>query len=82
MSASREKVETLLVAEATEGLAPGEAGELEALLAEHPDIDRYGFERAAAAVFLAAAVPSVAAMPGDLYQQIITSGQSWFEEPE
>jgi hypothetical protein len=57
MHADRERMETLLIARATHGLHPTEATELDALLAAHPEHDVAGYERAAAAIALAALAP-------------------------
>jgi anti-sigma factor RsiW len=70
MRSAQARIETLLVAEATGTLSKAESAELEALLASHPDVDRYAFQRTAAAVFLVAADPS-AAMPGHLRARIV-----------
>lgn len=48
------RLEELLAQRAVEGLAAGEEAELAALLAKHPDYDAEGFDRAAAAIALAA----------------------------
>jgi hypothetical protein len=50
----RQRLDDLLVARATEGLSDADALELERLLAAHPSVDANGYERAAAAVCLAA----------------------------
>jgi len=52
MTDRRERLESLLIDEATENLADASKAELEALLTEHPEVDRYAFERVAAVVFL------------------------------
>ncbi len=54
MSDALLKLDELLLAEATEGLSPRDAAELDRLLAAHPDVDRHRYEHAAAAVTLAA----------------------------
>lgn len=51
---ARQRIDELLLARATEGLSVRERAELDALLAEHPDVDASAYERAAAAVCLAA----------------------------
>lgn len=55
MTTTRERLDVLLVDEATDCLTDATRAELETLLAGHPDVDRYAFERTAAAVFLAVA---------------------------
>ena len=50
----RQRLDELLFARATEGLSHADALELEPLLAAYPDVDSTGYERAAAAVCLAA----------------------------
>ena len=70
MSASRDRLELLLVEEATGSLTKRDRAELDALLVEYPDVDRYAFERAAASVFLAAARPTNVPLPKALYRQI------------
>lgn len=50
----RQRLDELLFARATEGLSHADALELEPLLAAYPDVDSTGYDRAAAAVCLAA----------------------------
>ncbi len=64
----RARLESLLATEATQGLAPAETAELDALLAAFPDEDPDGFERAAAAVHLALSVPEE--MPSRLVEKL------------
>ena len=66
MTTQRDRIEALLIDEATEGLDAAASSELESLLANHPDIDRYGFQRAVAAVFLAACGSPAEEMPASL----------------
>ena len=54
---SEHRLDELLALEATQGLTPAEATELDALLASFPGEDPDGFERAAAAVHLALSGP-------------------------
>jgi anti-sigma factor RsiW len=61
-----DRIEELLVDEATDALTAAGQAELEALLAEHPECDRYGFERAAASVFLAVGAGGGKQMPAEL----------------
>lgn len=70
MTSWRGRIETLLVAEATGTLSDAESAELESLLVAHPDIDRYAFQRPAAAVFLAVGDVS-AAIPDNLRSRIM-----------
>jgi hypothetical protein len=51
---SLRRLDELLLARATEGLSGSDAAELERLLAAHPEVDESAYERAAAAVTLAA----------------------------
>ena len=53
-AASRRRIDDLLLTRAIDGLSAAEAHELETLLALHPRVDAEGYERAAAAVCLAA----------------------------
>jgi hypothetical protein len=70
-----ERLDELLVVRATEGLDVAEANELEQLLAELPDVDSESFERAAAAVYLAAfRAPS--RMPDSLRRGLARAAES------
>ena len=75
MSASFERLETLLVEEALGRLADTDRAELDVLLAENPEIDRYAFERTAAAVFLAVVPVADTKLPSALYSQLQASGE-------
>jgi hypothetical protein len=71
-----DRLDELLVARATEGLDAAEQRELEELLASRPDVDAEGFERAAAAVHLAAIFAAAApadAMPRALRERLASS---------
>lgn len=59
----------LLVARATEGLAPELECDLEGLLASQPELDPESFEFAAAAIELSCTVPDEP-LPEDLYQRL------------
>jgi len=76
MTGWRARVEDLLVAEATDALSSAEALELEALLREHPEMDRHSFELAAGFVFLAAAEYRSEGIPGDLYTRLLAKGEA------
>lgn len=52
MTDRSERLESLLIDEATDNLTDASRTELEALLTEHPEVDRHAFERVAAAIFL------------------------------
>lgn len=71
----KDLIEALLVAEATEGLGAEDQARLAALLAEHPDTDRYAFERAAAAVFMVACDMSEA-LPAGLGSRLMLDARS------
>jgi hypothetical protein len=58
-----DRLEELLALEATEGLEAAESEEVRSLLANHPEVDRHGFELAAAAVHLATPVAAAALLP-------------------
>jgi hypothetical protein len=66
---NRARLEELLGIEATQGLAPAEATELDALLAAFPDQDPDAFELAAAAVHLALLGP-LEEMPAALAEKL------------
>jgi anti-sigma factor RsiW len=74
MSAAQTRLETLLAAEATGALSKAESAELDALLASHPDVDRYAFQHVAAAVFLASG-DALATMPGNLRARIVADSE-------
>ena len=65
----RARLESLLASEATQGLTPAEATELDTLLDAFPDEDPDGFERAAAAVHLALA-GELEEMPSRLVEKL------------
>lgn len=75
----RERMEELLVAEATESLSREDRAELETLLEAHPDTDRYLFQRAAGAVFLSVANDLSAAVPADLYERLLANSEELLE---
>ena len=74
MTAPREKIDALLVDEATVGLDDAARAELEALLTEHSDVDRYAFERAAAIVFLVGAA-RIEQMPATLRSKLAAEAE-------
>lgn len=52
MTERSQRLELLLIDEATGNLTDASRAELDALLRQHPEVDRHAFERVAAAVFL------------------------------
>ena len=82
MSWRSERMETLLVDEATGNLSVDETRELDALLSEDPEIDRYAFERVASAVFLAGSAQLDAAMPDELIRKLIAAGEKLVAEAD
>jgi hypothetical protein len=77
MTTEREPRDALLVDAATEGLDAAASMELESLLARHPDVDRYAFERAAAAVFLAACGTPTEQMPASLKSKLAMNAEQF-----
>lgn len=73
MMDSRERLEDLLVARATEGLGDKESRELDDLLAAHPDVDPDGFDLAATALHLAF-LPDAEPMPDLLRETLVSEG--------
>jgi len=73
-----DRLDELLVARATEGLNAAQQRELVRLLARHPEVDAESYERAAAAVCLAA-LGALRAMPGALRERVARSAQSLVE---
>lgn len=71
-----DRLDELLVARATEGLAPAEQRELERLLAERPEADAEGYERAAAAIALAA-LGAPGALPAAVRERLARSAESF-----
>jgi len=58
-------LDELLLRRATEGLDAADDAALRALLAAHPEVDEYRYERAAAAVLLAS-LPGIEPMPASV----------------
>ena len=82
MTNSLDRIEELLVDEATEGL-PAEADrELETLLRAHPEVDRYAFQRAAALTWLSVAGPVVEEMPKGLDARILAAGEKLLQKSD
>jgi len=77
MSRDLKKLEELLVDEATEGLDRVASEELEGLLSEHPDVDRYAYERTAAAVFLSVGVQEDEELPASLRTRLSADADRW-----
>jgi len=75
MTTAHERIDALLVDEATGNLDDAGKAELEALLAEHRDIDRFAFERAAAAVFLAVGAAFDEQMPATLISKLAVDAE-------
>jgi len=82
MTATSERIELLLVEEATERLSPEKVAELEMLLIENKSVDRYAFERVATTVFLAATMVSPSVMPSELYARLIDDGERSLESAD
>ena len=70
MTTPRDRIDALLVDEATGNLEDAGRTELDALLGEHPSVDRYAFERAAATVFLAIGGVGGGRMPAALRSKL------------
>jgi DNA-binding FadR family transcriptional regulator len=68
MTTSIERLDELLLSEATDHLSDEEVTELESLLTEQKGIDRYAYDRAASAFFLA-----VCARPGEQMPKELSS---------
>lgn len=73
MTDSRQQARELLAQRATEGLAEDARLELEALLAQHPEMDDDGFDLAAAAIHQALAGVDEQ-LPADLRERLIATG--------
>jgi hypothetical protein len=73
MKPRHERIEALLVDEATGNLSAEERLELDRLLREEEYFDRYAFERAAAAVFLAGAGSTSQSMPAGLTAKVVAA---------
>jgi hypothetical protein len=74
-----DRLDELLVARATQALTAAETKELERLLAARPDVDAESYERAAAAVCLAA-LRAPSEMPGSLRRGLARAADSLFAE--
>ncbi len=81
MLPENEKVLDLLAAEATQGLSPDEARELDELLRHHPEAVRSALHLAAAAVDLAH-TPREAVLPRDLRSRLEADAERWSREPD
>ena len=66
MTDSLDRIDELLLSEATCGLSDAEQAELQALLDRHEDVDRYVFVRAASTFFLAVCADPSERMPATL----------------
>jgi hypothetical protein len=75
MTNQLDRIEELLVDEATEGLSADADRELESLLRAHPEVDRYAFQRVAALAWLSAAGPVLEQMPPGLDARILAAGE-------
>jgi hypothetical protein len=74
-----DRVVDLLTLQATAGLGPDDAAELERLLAEHRGADREVLERVAAAVMLAGTLDDEP-LPASLRDQLVARGEAWVRE--
>ena len=79
-AASRRRIDDLLLTRAIDGLSAAETRELEALLALHPRVDAEAYERAAAAICLAA-LGAHPAMPSSLRARIEQSAPPLTAKP-
>ena len=70
MTDRSERIELLLIDEATDKLSDADKAELEALLTEHPEVDRHAYERVAAAVFLSVGAAGNERMPDSLKSRL------------
>jgi len=80
MTDSCDRIEELLVDEATEGLSAEAERELEALLRKHPEVDRYAFQRAAAFALLSVSGPVAERMPQGPSARILAAGEKLTQE--
>lgn len=76
MTQSLDRLDALLLSEATDGLNDAERKELETLLAEHAGVDRYAYERAASAFFLAVCGEPNEQMPQELMAKLTADAAS------
>ena len=68
-----------LLSDRTGGCLPhAERRELEALLAEHPDVDPYEYEEAAGVLLLSMTRPAAEPMPASLRMRLQASADAWF----
>ena len=65
------RLDELLLKRATEGLDGADEAALRALLAAHPEVDEYEYERAAAAVLLAS-LTDIEPMPASVRAKLAT----------
>lgn len=79
MASRRHDIEALLVDQLIDGLDERESGELESLLAENREVDRYAFERTAAALFLVANAGPRESMPEELGRKLEADARALFE---
>jgi len=70
-----ERIAELLVAEATDGLTGADRSELNALLSGHRSVDRYEFQRAVAAVFLAVGAAQIEQLPSTLRSKLVRDAE-------
>lgn len=70
MTASHNRLDELLLVEATGRLTGDERAELEALLAGQEGVDRYAYERAASEFFLAVCAEPGATMPESVSKKL------------
>ena len=81
MKNAADRATDLLIQRITEGLDPQSERELEALLADRPDLDAESFELAAAAIELTV-TDTTDALPPSLRQRLSSQAQDFFEQPE
>jgi hypothetical protein len=77
-----ERLDELLLSEAIGRLSDEEASELERLLAGQRDIDRYAWERAVAAVFLAVCAEPRERMPEELSSKLVNEAVPFLQSDE
>lgn len=82
MNPWRERIDELLMTEATERLSDDEQSELEDLLREHPGTDRYAFQEAVGAAFLSVANSATKGVPADLYSKLLATGEELIDRSD
>jgi hypothetical protein len=77
-----ERLDELLLSEAIGRLSDEELAEVERLLAEQPGFDRYAWERAVAAVFLAVCAEPRERMPDELSSKLVNEAIPFLQSDE